>query len=180
MDGKGNTLPAEMLPAKIEYNGVVFQLAPAAAGKPNAVIAKGQQIALPSGSFNRVYIVAASARGDQNASFRIGDRSASLNIEAWDGFVGQWDTRVWKGQTERDWATSAHNTVWPAADMVHKRDGHPPSPRYPEDYVGLQHGYIKPASLAWFASHHHTREGLNEPYQYSYLFAYSVDLPKGA
>ena len=43
MDGKGNTLPAEMLPAKIEYNGVEFQLAPAASGKPNAVIAKGQQ-----------------------------------------------------------------------------------------------------------------------------------------
>jgi alpha-mannosidase len=178
MDGKGNTLPAEMLPAKIEYNGVGFQLAPAA-GKPNAVIAKGQQIALPSGSFNRVYIVAASAKGDQNASFRIGDRSASLNIEAWDGFIGQWDKRVWKDQTERDWATSAHNTVWPAADMV-QREGHPPSPRYPENYVGLQPGYIKPASLAWFASHHHTREGLNEPYQYSYLFAYSVDLPKGA
>ncbi len=99
MNGKGDTLPAEMLPAKIDYNGVGFQLAPVAAGKPNAVIAKGQQIALPSGSFKRVYIVAASAQGDLNAAFRVGDRSAELNIQAWDGFVGQWDTRVWKDQT---------------------------------------------------------------------------------
>ena len=30
------------------------------------------------------------------------------------------------------------------------------------------------------ASHHHTAEGLNEPYQYSYLFAYGIDLPPGA
>jgi alpha-mannosidase len=179
MDGKGDALPAEMLPTKLEYKGIGFQFAPAAAGKQNALIAKGQQIALPPGSFNRVYIVAASAQVDQDATFRIGDRATKLNIEAWDGSIGQWDTRVWKGQTDRDWATSAHNTIWPAADMT-QREGHPPSPRYPEDYVGLQPGYIKPASLVWFASHHHTRDGLNEPYQYSYLFAYSIDLPKGA
>jgi alpha-mannosidase len=41
-------------------------------------------------------------------------------------------------------------------------------------------GYVKPADLAWYASHHHTAEGLNEPYQYSYLFAYAVDLPAGS
>jgi alpha-mannosidase len=34
--------------------------------------------------------------------------------------------------------------------------------------------------LAWYASHHHTPDGLNEPYQYSYLFAYSMELPPHA
>jgi alpha-mannosidase len=34
--------------------------------------------------------------------------------------------------------------------------------------------------LGWYASHHHTAEGLNEPYQYSYLFVYSLDMPAGA
>jgi alpha-mannosidase len=53
------------------------------------------------------------------------------------------------------------------------------TPAYPDDYVGLNAGYIKPASLAWFASHHHTAAGLNEPYQYSYLFAYQIDAPTG-
>jgi alpha-mannosidase len=51
------------------------------------------------------------------------------------------------------------------------------SPKYPDDYLGLQPGYIKPATLAWYASHHHTPDGLNEPYQYSYIFAYAIDLP---
>jgi alpha-mannosidase len=49
------------------------------------------------------------------------------------------------------------------------------SPRYPEDYVGLRPGYVKPASLAWYASHQHTADGLNQPYRYSYLFAYALN-----
>jgi alpha-mannosidase len=54
------------------------------------------------------------------------------------------------------------------------------SPRYPEDYLGLEPGYIKRATLAWYASHHHTPDGLNQPYAYSYLFAYSFELPPHA
>src|ERR1035441_9376856 len=54
------------------------------------------------------------------------------------------------------------------------------SPRFPEDYVSLEPGFIKRADVAWYASHHHTAEGLNDPYRYSYLFAYGIDLPAGA
>jgi len=50
------------------------------------------------------------------------------------------------------------------------------SPRYPDDYIGLQPGYLKPASLAWYASHQHTADGLNQPYRYSYLFAYHIEV----
>ena len=46
--------------------------------------------------------------------------------------------------------------------------------------VGLTPGFIKRAPLAWYASHHHRADGASEPYAYSYLFAYSVDLPAGA
>jgi alpha-mannosidase len=178
IDGKGNALPAEMLPTQIDYDDVQFQLAAAGTGKANAVIAKGQNIALPAGMFNRIFILAASSDEDQKAVFRAGGRSAELNIQAWNGFVGQWDTRLWSNQTERDWAISAHHAVWPPADLE-KQESHPPSPRYPEDYAGLRAGYVKPASLAWYVSHHHTANGINEPYQYSYLFAYSIDVPTG-
>ena len=53
-------------------------------------------------------------------------------------------------------------------------------PSYPGDYAGMTPGYMKPADVAWYCSHHHTAEGLNEPYQYSYLFAYAIDLPANA
>ncbi len=94
-DGKGNALPAEMLPTQIAFNDVQFQLAPAKTGSPNAVAAKGQTIDLPAGDYNRVYILAASAKGDQKAAFEVGGKKVELNIEDWGGFIGQWDDRQW-------------------------------------------------------------------------------------
>jgi alpha-mannosidase len=174
-DGKGNAIPAEMLPTQINYHDVQFHLVPAKTGVPDAVVAKGQIVDLPAGHYNRIYILAASADGDQNGAFGIGKRFVELDIQNWSGFIGQWDTRIWKDQPERDWAISANHAIWPAPD-VEERERRAPSPRYPEDYIGLRAGYIKPANLAWYSSHHHTADGLNQPYQYSYLFAYSVDV----
>ena len=176
-DGKGNAIPAEMLPTQIKYHGVQFELAPAKTGSPNAIAAKGQTIDLPAGRYNRVYILAASSDGEQAAEFRVGNKTTNLNIQDWSGFIGQWDTRIWKNTPARDWTISANHAVWPPVNEQ-QREQRSPSPRYPEDYVGLEAGYVKPASLAWYASHHHTVDGLNEPYEYSYLFAYSMDVSK--
>jgi alpha-mannosidase len=178
-DGAGRALPAEMLPAKIAFQGVEFELASAATGNPNAVVAKGQSIALPEGRYNRVYLLAAAADKDQRATFELGTNKADLTIQSWTGFIGQWDTRLWKSGDQRNWAISANHAAWPPADMK-EREQRVPSPRYPEDYIGLRAGYVKPASLVWYASHLHTAQGLNEPYQYSYLFAYPIDVVAGA
>ena len=191
-DSKGDALPAEMLPKTIDFNGVEFDLAPAATGRPNATVAHGQTIELPRGDFNRVYLLAASADGDQKATFEVGGRSHELTIGNWGGFIGQWDTRIWKPAPatvpagpdpthrvalRKDWAVSANHSTW--NDITYR--GSPDwAPSYPADYIGLAHGYIKRSALAWYASHHHTPEGLNEPYQYSYLFAYSIDMAPGS
>ena len=192
-DNQGNAIPAEMLPSELKIDGVGFTLGAAATGKPDAVIAKGQSIELPDGKFNKVYLLAASANGDQRATFKVGDTPVSLTIESWGGFIGQWDTRLWKPKPDsvtvggrgteehqvalrKDYAVSANHQAW---DL--KNSGSPDwSPKYPEDYVGLRPGYIKPATLGWYVSHHHNAEGLNEPYQYSYLFVYAMDLPAHA
>jgi alpha-mannosidase len=195
-DPKGNALPAEMLPTELKVDGVDFHLAPGGAGKPDAIDAKGQVIDLPEGDFNKVYVIAASDQGDQQAVFRVGGHPVKLNIEDWGGFIGQWDTRVWKPKPDsitqgggpnsreaahqvplkKDWAVSANHATW---DITNS--GSPDwSPSYPADYLGLKPGYIKPATLAWYASHHHTPDGLNEPYQYSYLFVYEMNLPADA
>jgi alpha-mannosidase len=162
-DGMGNAIPAETLPAEITFNDVEFHLAPAKTGAPNAVVARGQRIDLPGGRYNRVYILAASAEGDQKATFAVGSAKAELNIQDWGGFVGQWDDRQWIGK-----------------DV--------PVPGQPEriehdDYAemtGIKPGYIKRADLAWYCSHHHNAAGENVAYAYSYLFAYPIDLPSGA
>jgi alpha-mannosidase len=161
-DGKGNALPAEMLPAQITLGDVQFRLAPATTGSPNAVVAKGQTIGLPTGRYNRVYVLAASAEGDQKASFKTGSNSVDLTVQNWGGFIGQWDDRQW---IARDTPIEGRP----------EQTGH-------DDYAevtGIKSGYIKRADLAWYCSHHHNAAGENVPYGYSYLFAYPIDLQPG-
>ena len=191
-DQQGNALPAEMLPSSLLVEGVPFALAPAATGKPNALAANGQSVALPKGNFNTLYLLAASSAGDQQATFTLGQTPTTLAVQNWGGFIGQWDTRQWKPRpatvTEgggnsgapvhqvalrQDFAVSANHQPW---DL--KSAGSPDwAPKYPQDYLGLAPGFIKPATLAWYASHHHNAQGLNVPYQYSYLFLYALHLP---
>jgi alpha-mannosidase len=80
---------------------------------PDAVTAKGQTRALPAGRFNRVYLLAASSVEDQKALFYIGKHATELNIQSWAGWIGQWDTRLWRNAPDRDWAVSANHSVWP-------------------------------------------------------------------
>ena len=152
-DGKGNALPAEMLPEEITFNGVKFQLAKSDAR--DALIAKGETIKLPQGDFNRVYILAASADGDQIATFEAGANKTEFDIEDWGGFIGQWDDRQWSGTK---------------LDVDHANYG---------KMTGLKEGFIKRADLAWYCDHHHDPTGKNVTYSYSYLFGYSMDLPPG-
>ena len=152
-DGNGNAFPAEMLPTEITFDDVKFQLTPAKTDVPNAVTAKGQVINLPQGRFGRVYILAASTDGDQKATFQAGGNSFDLNIQDWKGFIGQWDDRQWsKSGADDDYG----------------------------EMIGLKPGYIKRADLAWYCDHHHNSTGENIPYQYSYLFAYAMNVPAGA
>ncbi|HZW91955.1 MAG TPA: glycoside hydrolase family 38 C-terminal domain-containing protein [Candidatus Eremiobacteraceae bacterium] len=153
-DGNGNALPAEMLSAEITFNDVKFQLAPAKTGSANAIVAKGQSIDLPVGQYNRVYLLAASSDGDRKATVELGTEKVELNIQDWRGFIGQWDDRQWTSK-----------------DTSHDDYG---------EMTGIKAGYIKRAELAWYCSHHHNSAGENVPYGYSYLFAYSIDLPAGA
>lgn len=172
---QGKALPAEMLPREIIYGGIRFSLAPA--GKPNAVVSSGQSITLPAGKYNRVYLLAA-ATGDQKATFTVGDKPVELTIQDWSGFIGQWDDRKWVTKE----VTIPGRTPPPgtppdiAAQMQRTRTRVDP---YGE-MSGITPGFIKRAPVAWFASHRHATDGANEPYAYSYLFAYPINLPAGA
>jgi len=153
-DGEGNALPAEMLPSQIAFDDVHFQLAPAKTGSLNAVVAKGQTIDLPTGSYNRAYVLAASAEGDQKSAFEVANKKVELTIQDWAGFIGQWDDREWS-----------------SSDTSHDDYG---------EMIGLKPGFIKRADLAWYCDHHHDAAGKNVAYAYSYLFGYAIDLPPGA
>lgn len=155
MDQEGRCLPAELFPREVAYRGVTFKFGPHD-GRPNAAACRGQVLDLPTGDYNRVYLLAAAADGDQKVTFRIDDQAVERTIQQWSGYIGSWDLRVWRGRKD---------------DQVDEG---------PWDMIGLRPAYLKTAPVAWFCSHHHDAAGENQPYEYSYVFACALDLPKGA
>ena len=154
-DKPGHAIPAEMLPREIDAGGVLFRLAASSGGAKNAVTCRGQKIKLPSGRYDSVHILAA-ASGDTRGVFVAGTKPHELSIQDWSGYIGQWDNRVWKET--------------------------PPLLTY-EWKIGLDHilpGYMKRGEIAWFCSHRHDASGKNLPYEFSYLFKYSLPLASEA
>jgi len=129
------------------------------------------------------YVLAASADGDRRATFLTGDRSVELTVQDWGGYVGQWDNRVWRQVPEPVPPEPAANDTSIAARRARRtRERITTNGRrmLPEFSGTLTPGFIKRAPVAWFASHHHTADGTNDPYAFAYLFAYPMDLPANA
>jgi alpha-mannosidase len=164
-DRSGRSLPAEMVPEEIEFGPITFRLAPPT--RMNAVTPRGQTLDLPTGEWNRLYLLAA-AEGDQTETFEVDGSSVELTIQDWTGYIGQWDNRIWTSREE------------PAPRRPGEPANAPPRMRTVSEVSGLTPGFIKRTPVAWFASHRHDTDGSNQPYQYSYLFAHAIDLPPGA
>jgi hypothetical protein len=99
-DDAGHALPGELLPQELTYGGLGFKLGPMDSGKPNAITARGQTIALPKTKFNRIYLLAASAQGEQKAVFQVDGKPLEVTVPSWSGYVGQWDNRIWLRKDE--------------------------------------------------------------------------------
>jgi alpha-mannosidase len=93
-DGHGRTYPAELWPAEVTCQGMVFRLGPAAAGAANAVVCRGQRLALDAQPGSRLYLLA-SALGEVRARFQAGGDVVELAVAPWRGFVGQWHRPRW-------------------------------------------------------------------------------------
>lgn len=157
MDGAGRSYPAELIPDKIVAGSISFKIGPKSDGAKNAVSCEGQELALPSGKFNRLYILAAASEENQKGVFRIGDKQVEIPVEYWSGFIGQWDNRLW--------------AEGPAEKIDFDREKF--------TYIGLAPGYTKQDEVAFFTTHVHNSTEGNEPYIYGYIFRYAIVLPEG-
>ena len=88
IDGAGHSYAAELLPGSLVQKGVRFDLKDPAG--PVALRAAGQEIALPEGNWNRVCLLAASARGDVRVRFLAGGEATDVTVPDYSGFVAQW------------------------------------------------------------------------------------------
>jgi alpha-mannosidase len=182
-DGKKHTIAAELWPASLNLNGVPFTLGSGAPGAKNVVVPSGQALALPAGSFNRVYVLAAAVGADVPTSIGLGAVSRSVTVREWQGPVGQWWSRL------KDIAPALREPFVPASA------GRGGTPSQQEVQAGLEvqwdprtgtvsgidrihPAFVKRDEIAWIGSHRHDPNG-DEPYVSSYVFAYGFDLPAG-
>lgn len=93
-DGQGNSISGDVLPEAVVREGITFAVGPETPGAKNVVECQGQQILLPAGSWDRLYLLAAAVDGGRSAQFSIDDRVEDRWIENWAGSVGQWDSRL--------------------------------------------------------------------------------------
>lgn len=136
-DGKGVSFAAELLPETIDFKGIRFDLASPEGA--NGVKCRRDTIELPAGNYNKMYILAASTRHDNNAVFTVDGKEHTVLVPYYSGFVGQW--------------------------------GH----------TGHTEGYLKAADIAYVGTHKHDMiKNKDLPYEFTYLFASSIDIPAGA
>jgi alpha-mannosidase len=186
-DGRGLTLPAELVPPVLDVNGVGFRFGPTAAGALNVMSAKGQRIPLPAGAYNRLYLLATAVGGDTHAALTIERAGAApvrttIPVQEWAGAIGQWDSRLADdGLLRKVFIPDFKRQTWPLgqieSQMVARwQPGQTPAVSGLDQ---IRPGFVKRDELAWLASHRHDRTG-NQPYIPGYVFRYGLDLPKGA
>jgi alpha-mannosidase len=86
-------IPAEAISSEVVSEDIKFRIGNTADGQKNMIGAKGQKITLPSGEFNKLYILAAATEDTQGA-LKIGGKTVNVNFQDWTGFVGQHYGRV--------------------------------------------------------------------------------------
>ena len=177
-DGKKQTLAGELLPSELALNGVRFKLGSGAPGALNVLVPKGETVALPQGSYNRVYILAAAVGGDAPITID----GHNLTIREWQGPVGQWDSRLKEPRQLREVAVApmTRGQSWTAdaidQDLVVKYD---PATGVVKGIDQIRRGFVKRDEIAWVGTHRHGPNG-NQPYIASYIFSYAIDLSSGA
>lgn len=86
------TYPAELFPGGLISEGIHFKMGLTKDEENNVLNCDGQTIGIPSGNYNKVYILAAAA-GDQKGEFLLGGQPVNLTIQNWTGFIGQFYNR---------------------------------------------------------------------------------------
>ena len=184
-DGKGRTLAGELLPATLKLEGISFKLGETANGAKNVVTCKGQEIKLPAGDHNRLYLLATAIGGDTTGAFtfraRAGkSKTTELTVQEWSGVIGQWDSRLVDDRIIREVFITPipYNGTW-APDVIQSQSVLKlTADRKIEGLENLRPAFVKRDDIAWVGTHRHSPLG-NEPYILCYLFKYRLDLPKG-
>lgn len=156
-DNCGHSIPEELLPAEINSEGVLFKIQKGKrrAEQNNALIPLGDTLTLPSGNYNRIYLLAAATE-DAEGEFTVDGKPVEIRIQDYSGFIGQWYSPVFDR---------------PMDEEIQVQD---------VKFVKRTPAYLKTDNIAWIGTHRHSVTGINEAYTFCYLYKYAVDIPHGA
>ncbi len=87
------TIPSELIPSEVLSEDILFKMGNTSDEQKNMVGANGQKINLPSGDFNKLYILAAATEDTQGA-IKVGNKTVNMMFQEWTGFIGQHYGRV--------------------------------------------------------------------------------------
>ena len=118
-DGRGRTLPGELLPRELRSGGVAFRLGSSAPGERNALGCRGQLLELPAHGGGALHLLAAAARGPARVVFAVGEERQELAIAEWRGPLGRWGA-----EPRRD------AVAWAASHLHSPRRDEPYEPCY--------------------------------------------------
>jgi alpha-mannosidase len=108
-DGKKNSYAAELIPDTLSVDGVKFCFGPRGNKENNALRCKGNKITLPSGSYSKIYILAASSSPlDQHCVFDINGSQFIANVPYYSGNIGTWATYSGAVKKEKIGFTGTH------------------------------------------------------------------------
>jgi alpha-mannosidase len=157
-DGRGHALAAELLPDVITAEGITFKIGPRGIGQKNGSSCQGQKIKLPKGDFDCLYLLAAATE-DTRDVFKVDGRKYDVAVQGYSGFIGQWDSRlqdgIYPGQASIEGQSVAASQITPS--------------------------FIKKDNVAWVGTYRHdTINGVVEPYIFTYLYKYELELDSKA
>jgi len=178
-DGRRQTLAAEQLPSQIMLDGIPFKFGPSAPSQANVLVPKGEQLRLPRGTYNRMYVIATAVDGDQEASFTVGAYAKKIVVREWQGPVGQWDSRLKTPRQLREVhvAPMTRGQTWAAdaiqSDLIVSYDL---ATGNVSGIDQIRPGFVKRDEVAYVGTHRHAPDG-DQVYIPTYLFLYAIDLP---
>ncbi len=158
----GGLFPKELVPSSIQAGNISFSLGKNK--KQEALQCKNQTLSIPEG-YNTLSILLSSEE-DAKFSIKWEDDSQTIikeevhEIPSSTGYLGQWDTRLWKRT--------------PTRHLKLKRDYF-----WLNKCVGVKPGFVKRPRLEWYSTHTH-KDGEDQPYQYGYFFTTHLDIPQEA
>lgn len=97
-DGKGYSLPAELMPQLVESGGGLQFSMQNDPTRYNCLRCDGDTIMLPEGhQATQLFLLATSVEGDRTATFTVDGREHTFRVPYYSDFIGQWG---WKGESE--------------------------------------------------------------------------------